>query len=218
MRSGSTTRSSTEYPGKANVWMSYGHALKTAGRQPDSIAAYRRSIELEPGLGEAYWSLANLKTFRFTSDDVAAMRAQLAARRPGRRGPFSLPLRARQGARGRAASTRDSFEHYAEGNGLRRSRLQYDADADRGSVRRARALYTREFFAARRAAAPRRPTRFSSSGCPAPARRWSSRSCRATRAVEGTMELPDVVGDRVAPQRSQEVVRMHPRIRKCSSR
>ena len=66
-----------DYSGQPKLWMSYGHSLKTAGRQPDCIAAYRRSIELAPNLGEAYWSLANLKTFRFTDDDVAAMRAQL---------------------------------------------------------------------------------------------------------------------------------------------
>ena len=52
-------------PEQAKIWMSYGHALATAGREQDSIAAYRRCIELEPHFGEAYWSLANLKTFRF---------------------------------------------------------------------------------------------------------------------------------------------------------
>jgi tetratricopeptide (TPR) repeat protein len=45
------------------VWMSYGHALKTAGRQASACSTYRKSIELAPQLGEAYWSLANLKTF-----------------------------------------------------------------------------------------------------------------------------------------------------------
>src|SRR5262249_32968985 len=55
----------------------YGHALKTAGRQEEGIAAYRRSIALAPHSGIAYWSLANLKTFRFTAEDVEAMRAQL---------------------------------------------------------------------------------------------------------------------------------------------
>ena len=54
--------------------------LKTAGRQDDGIAAYRESIRLLPSLGEAYWSLANLKTFRFTGAEIEAMEAQL--RRP----------------------------------------------------------------------------------------------------------------------------------------
>ena len=54
--------------------MSLGHALKTEGRQEESVAAYRRAIAMEPTLGEAYWSLANLKTFRFSAaDDVQAM-------------------------------------------------------------------------------------------------------------------------------------------------
>jgi predicted Zn-dependent protease len=51
-----------QHPLQPKVWMSYGHCLKTAGRQDDSVAAYRRAIAMEPTLGEAYWSLANLKT------------------------------------------------------------------------------------------------------------------------------------------------------------
>ncbi|HMK85636.1 MAG TPA: tetratricopeptide repeat protein, partial [Steroidobacteraceae bacterium] len=66
-----------EYPRQPKVWMSLGHALKTAGRSEDSIRAYRRAIEMEPTLGEAYWSLANLKTFRFSAGEIEAMRAAL---------------------------------------------------------------------------------------------------------------------------------------------
>jgi tetratricopeptide (TPR) repeat protein len=53
-----------EYPHQPKIWISYGHALKTAGRQSECVAAYRRTLELAPTMGEAYWSLANLKTFR----------------------------------------------------------------------------------------------------------------------------------------------------------
>lgn len=54
------------HPEHPRIWLSYGHALATAGREQDSAAAYRKSIQASPDLGEAYWSLANLKTFRFT--------------------------------------------------------------------------------------------------------------------------------------------------------
>ncbi len=64
-------------PEQPKVWMSLGHALKTEGRQDESVAAYRRAISMEPTLGEAYWSLANLKTFRFSADDVQAMEGVL---------------------------------------------------------------------------------------------------------------------------------------------
>src|SRR5947209_3188850 len=61
------------------VWLSYGHMLKTVGRQEQGIAAYRKAIEIKPALGEAWWSLANLKTVRFTAGDVTAMEQALDA-------------------------------------------------------------------------------------------------------------------------------------------
>ncbi|MFD2579999.1 tetratricopeptide repeat protein [Novosphingobium colocasiae] len=64
------------------VWTSYGHALKTVGRQADAIAAYRRAIAIQPSLGDAWWSIANLKTVRLDAGDIAAMTAALAD--PGR--------------------------------------------------------------------------------------------------------------------------------------
>jgi tetratricopeptide (TPR) repeat protein len=64
-------------PGDANAQLGLAHVLKAVGKQDQAIAAYRAAIRLRPDFGEAYWSLANLKTFRFTADDVAAMRAQL---------------------------------------------------------------------------------------------------------------------------------------------
>lgn len=67
-----------EHPGYSRIWHSFGHTLKTAGQTERAVEVYRHSIALEPNYGEAYWSLANLKTFRFTDDDIAAMQAQLA--------------------------------------------------------------------------------------------------------------------------------------------
>ena len=52
------------------IWMSYGHMLKTVGRQVDAVAAYRKALDLNPALGEVWWSLANLKTLQFADDEV----------------------------------------------------------------------------------------------------------------------------------------------------
>ena len=51
--------------------------LKTVGRQDDGVAAYRKAIALRPELGEAWWSLANLKTVKFEEGDIAAMKKAL---------------------------------------------------------------------------------------------------------------------------------------------
>ncbi len=58
-------------------WLNYGHELKAAGRSQEGIAAYRRAMALDPARGETYWSLANLKTFRFDAAEIDAMRSLL---------------------------------------------------------------------------------------------------------------------------------------------
>ncbi|HEX5650476.1 MAG TPA: sulfotransferase [Steroidobacteraceae bacterium] len=182
-----------DYPRQAKVWMSYGHSLKTAGRQPDSIGAYRRSIELSPQLGEAYWSLANLKTFRFTAEDVAAMRAQLQREdlSPEDRWHFHFALgKALEDAR----EYEDSFRQYAEGNRQRRSVLHYEADDTTRLVQRSKALYTAAFFESRRDfGTPARDPIFVV-GLPRSGSTLVEQILSSHSAVEGTMELPDVVG------------------------
>ena len=182
----------SEYPGNAHVWMSYGHALKTAGRQADSVDAYRRSIRLRPELGEAWWSLANLKTFRFDAGDVAAMRAQLA------RDDLAIEDRwhfhfALGKALEDAGEYADSFGHYAEGNRLRRSVLPYDPDDLTRLVARSKALFTPEFFAARRGAGAPAADPIFVVGLPRAGSTLVEQILSSHSAVEGTMELPDVV-------------------------
>ncbi|MEJ8569118.1 tetratricopeptide repeat-containing sulfotransferase family protein [Elongatibacter sediminis] len=65
-------------PRHAGAWLGLGHTLKTLGSQQEAIAAYRECIRLKPGQGETYWSLANLKTYRLTDEDIQDMEFQLA--------------------------------------------------------------------------------------------------------------------------------------------
>ena len=71
-------RLSEEYPKQPRIWLNYGHALRTVGKSHEAVAAYRRCIALAPNLGDAYWSLANLKVATFTPDEEATMLAQIA--------------------------------------------------------------------------------------------------------------------------------------------
>ncbi len=91
-----------EYPTNAKVWMSYGHALKTAGQQGDCVSTYRRAIELSPQLGEAYWSLANLKDIPLQRCRCRGHPGAVATQRSERGRSLALSLLARQGVRGRA--------------------------------------------------------------------------------------------------------------------
>jgi tetratricopeptide (TPR) repeat protein len=182
-----------DYPGNARMWMSYGHALKTAGRREECIDAYRRAIGLAPGLGESYWSLANLKTFRFTASDCTAMRAQLtrADLTEDDRLHFHFALGK---ALEDAALYEESFGHYAEGNRLRRERVPYDADETSAHVSRARALFTPAFFAERAGAGSTAPDPIFIVGLPRAGSTLVEQILSCHSRVEGTMELPDVIG------------------------
>src|SRR5262249_20068151 len=122
---------------------------KTAGQEAQSIGAYRKSIEHRPCFGEAYWSLANLKTFRFSSAEIDAMRSQLtrADLVHEDRLHFHFALGKACEDAGEFAT---SFEHSAAGNRLRRERLPYDPGEFSRRVARLKALYTPQFFAARK--------------------------------------------------------------------
>lgn len=179
------------FPAQAKVWMSYGHLLKTVGRQADSIAAYRRALGVQPGLGEVWWSLANLKTVKFDAADVAAMDAALADPAIGEEDRFHLHF-----ALGKALEdlgrAEPAFRHYAQGNARRRAQIDYDPQDISGHVRRSIAVFTPELFAAR-----------AGQGCPAPDPIFILGMPRAGSTlieqilashpqVEGTMELPDI--------------------------
>jgi tetratricopeptide (TPR) repeat protein len=102
-----------------------GHVLKTIGQQDEAIASYRECIHRNPGYGEAYWSLANLKTFCFAEEDVAAMEAQLEdeqlADEPRANFQFALGK-----AYEDAKDFDKAFDYYRMGNENRRSRENYD--------------------------------------------------------------------------------------------
>ncbi len=65
-------------PDHPGALLGLGHMLKTVGRQDEAITAYRDFIGLKPDQGEGYWSLANLKTYQLSDDDVRDMESKLA--------------------------------------------------------------------------------------------------------------------------------------------
>ena len=65
-------------PKHAGAWLGLGHTLKTVGRQEEAIGAYRECLRVKPDNGESYWSLANLKTYQLTDEDITAMESRVA--------------------------------------------------------------------------------------------------------------------------------------------
>ena len=180
-----------DYPQQPKLWMSYGHALRTTGKVPQSIAAYRRALSMEPNLGEVWWSLANLKTFRFSSADVLAMQQALGRSdlSDDDRMHFEFALGK---ALEDAASYSDSFTHYAAGNALRRAQHGYAPQEMSRFVRRSKELLTERFFAERAGAGiPARDPIFIV-GLPRAGSTLIEQILGSHPLVEGTMELPQL--------------------------
>jgi tetratricopeptide (TPR) repeat protein len=179
------------FPAQAKVWMSYGHLLKTVGRQGDSIAAYRRALGVAPGLGEVWWSLANLKTVKFDTADVTAMETALADPSIAEEDRFHLHF-----ALGKALEDlrqpEGAFHHYAEGNRQRRALIDYDPDDISDHVRRSIAFFTPDLFAAREGQGCPAPDPIFILGMPRAGSTLIEQILASHPAVEGTMELPDI--------------------------
>ena len=180
-----------EFPDNPVGWMYYGHALRSSGRTEEAIAAYRRAAALSPGFGEAWFSLANLKTFRFTAAEIEAMRTQLARTdlTDEDRWHFEFSL---GNALEQTSDFAGSFAHYARGNALRRASVQYDPERTTALVERSRALYTPELFAARAGAGHLSGEPIFIVGLPRAGSTLLEQILASHSQVEGTRELPDI--------------------------
>ena len=180
-----------DYPRQPRLWLNYGHTLRAVGRREDAVAAYQKSLKLAPGLGDAYWSLANLKVARLTRADETAMRAALS--RPDLTADDRLHLHY---ALGKALEDRGdparSFGHYAQGADLRRRETPYDADETTAQVRRAQALFTAELFEGKTGAGSGSNAPIFIVGLPRAGSTLIEQILASHSEVEGTMELPDI--------------------------
>ncbi|HSR00010.1 MAG TPA: sulfotransferase [Sphingomicrobium sp.] len=114
-------------PGDPGYWIAYGHCLRAEGQTDEAVAAYRRAIEIDVERGEAWWSIANVKSKILTDADLASMQGALEV------AVDSLNIVPLHFALGRAWHDRGEFErafhHYREGNRLRASEIRYDPGA-----------------------------------------------------------------------------------------
>ena len=122
-----------------------GNVCRTVGDQAGAIAAFRSSIEANPLHAEAYWNLANLKTFRFEDSEVDDMLALIGDERIPPDGQVQLNNALGLEFEGRKDYDR-AFEHIDRGNRLRRESEFYDRVENEEMVDMAIEIFTRQFF------------------------------------------------------------------------
>ncbi|MEQ8264520.1 sulfotransferase [Pseudohaliea sp.] len=179
-------------PGDPVTHTSRGHALKTCGDYGAAVAAYRAALSSRERHGEAWYSLANLKTYRFDDGELAAMERVLAT--PG------LPAADRvylSFALGKAVEDREdygaSFRHYAEGNRLKRAASRYDADAMSRELAAQREHCDRSLFEVLEGAGCKAPDPIFIVGMPRAGSTLLEQILSSHSQVDGTQELPNIL-------------------------
>jgi len=193
-------------PGEVRLHTTLGHVNKTLGSRAKSEAAYKEAIALDPGCAEAWWSLADLKTYVFDDAEIAAMERVLAEGKRSRPELAQLHF-----AVGRAFEQRrgydQAFAHYAQGNALRRLDAPFDRARFEARCARIRAFFDQRFFAERAGSGDPGRAPIFIVGLPRSGSTLIEQILASHSQVEGTMELPNILIitrelDALAPDRN----------------
>jgi tetratricopeptide (TPR) repeat protein len=203
----------SDFEPRAGIALSYAHTLKTIGKQAEAIDAYRQTIDLKPSFGDAYWSLANLKTFRFEDSDLEAMRSEIEKPDCAREDHFHLCF-----ALGKALDDRkhfdESFRYYQRGNDIKEKLEKYNADLTADGARRIQAVCTRNFFSNSTASGCQARDPIFVVGLPRAGSTLLEQILASHSLVDGTKELVDILAmvRRLGGKKLKNDVSLYPEI------
>jgi tetratricopeptide (TPR) repeat protein len=178
-------------PGAWDVHLWLGHALKTVGRTSEAIGAYRAAAAARPDFGDAYWSLANLKTYRFDESEIAAMRAAEASPTTAEVDRQHLCF-----ALGKACEDRrepdEAWTFYARGDASKRAESRYRPEIMETNTRLQIEVCTPAFFQARAGWGTPEPDPIFIVGLPRSGSTLIEQILASHSRVEGTQELAEI--------------------------
>lgn len=178
-------------PSNLDIWTRLAFLLKTVGRSDEGIEACRRALEVRGDYGEAWWLLADFKTFKFSDEDIESLRGLIET--PGRAAEDQLRLHF---ALGKALEDRGdtvgSFEQYRTGNAIRAAQVMNDPWRIGGLVERTERLFTPEFIAKRSGSGDPAPDPIFIVGLPRSGSTLVEQILASHPSIEGTSELPDI--------------------------
>jgi tetratricopeptide (TPR) repeat protein len=178
-------------PGSAELHVLLGHSLQAVGRQREATDCYHAAAAARSDFGDAYWSLANLKTYRFSDDEIAHMHAPVAASAtsPVDRTHLCFAL-------GKAYEDRkdyvQSWQFYERGNALQRAESHYRPEITETNTRRQIERCTAQFFATRSGAGVPDPDPIFIVGLPRSGSTLIEQILASHSQVDGTQELADI--------------------------
>ncbi len=182
----------SKLPNDPATLTSKGHALKTTGKQDEAVASYRAATAVKPDHGDAWYALANLKTYQFSDAEIAALREQ------AERSDLAFMDRVHVSfALGKALEDRKdyeaSFQHYQRGNELKRAQARYSADAMTAELARQKEACTPELFTKHAGAGHPAPDPIFILGLPRAGSTLLEQILASHSQIDGTLELPNIL-------------------------
>ncbi len=175
----------------AELHISIAHSLKTLGRTGEAIDQYHAAASARSDFGDAYWSLANLKTYRFTDEELNALREIEAADSTATVDRYNLCF-----ALGKACEDRQDFaassRYYERGNAMKRAESRYRPELIELNTRNQRRICSRDFFTMRRGFGLPNGTPIFIVGLPRSGSTLVEQILASHSAVEGTQELAEI--------------------------
>ena len=177
-------------PMQPRVLLSMGHVEKTIGDSRASERAYDEAFKIDPSLGEAMWSKADLKTYRFRPDEIEAMNHQL-----GKEISNASDVAAFHFALGKAHEDDQayelSFSHYQSGNRIKAEIEPFPMEEFKSRNKQIRMAFSSPPRSVE--GASESPTPIFILGMPRAGSTLLEQILASHSLVEGTMELPQIL-------------------------
>ena len=181
-----------QMPDDAATLVSRGHALKTYGRTDDAVTSYQSAYRARRDLGDAYYGLANLKTYRFADEEITLMREQESAGQLSYASRIQLCF-----SLGKAFEDRKEYEaafgYYERGNDLKRVQCRYDADQMTEELKTQRQACSKELFERPVEKGHPAPDPIFIVGLPRAGSTLLEQILASHSQVDGTFELPNIL-------------------------
>lgn len=179
-------------PGDPATLTSRGHALKTWGKSHEAVQSYRDAVASTPAHGDAWYALANLKTYRFSDEEFEAMRAAEAA--PGQTLQNRINLCF---SLGKALEDRKdypaSFAYYERGNALKKLQTRYTAEQMDAELAAQKEYCTAALFERQGGKGDPSPDPIFIVGLPRAGSTLLEQILASHSQVDGTLELPNII-------------------------
>ena len=197
-------------PDSPRVHLSLGHVYKTMGEINASINSYKNTIIQNNLSGEAYWSLANLKTYSFSENEIKDMEETL-------KGDMSDIERSQMHfALGKAYEVKKdfdrSFRNYYEGNKVKKGLIKYSSDDTSYNTKRILDFFSKENINNLSKSSTNNPDPIFVLGMPRSGSTLVDQIISSHSKVDGTQELPNII--KIAAELNNDKQNSYPEVLK----